>query len=194
MPTLQRTVFFNTLRWNRWFFKGRKYGNCERYHGRVRPGAIVLAGFLAPTLFAQSYAAPAGIRPVLKRVGPSILPGGRIVAPAGPQYPAGDATHGFAVSPSGATLIVSSSRPKGFSLTIAEPNRAGTWQSRQFDFDGADLHSTILFNGLAFDGDKSVYLPQGTSGNISQFEWKSDRSRDISLKDRKSTRLNSSHL
>src|SRR6185503_17603802 len=84
---------------------------------------------------AQWYSAPAGRRPAMRGIGPSILPGGRLIIPFGHEYPTGPGAFGLAVSASGKTVITSNGGPQWNSLTVAERNNAGAWQSRQFELD-----------------------------------------------------------
>ncbi|MGH9657580.1 MAG: hypothetical protein ACRD96_03490, partial [Bryobacteraceae bacterium] len=54
------------------------------------------------SLLAAEYAAPAGMQPALRRpAAASILPGGRIAAPLGLQFPIDDNPRAIAVSPGG---------------------------------------------------------------------------------------------
>src|ERR1700681_1675841 len=87
-----------------------------------RPAFIVLA-FSA---FAAEYSAPAGTRPAIRRPGaPSILPGGRIIAPTGLQYVTGPGPFGLGISAEGKTVVSVNSGPERFSLTVLERDKKG---------------------------------------------------------------------
>jgi len=148
-------------------------------------------------LAAQSYYAPAGLRPALRRNGSaSILPGGRVIAPTGNQYVTGAGPFGLAVSPSGKTLITANGGPGRNSLTIMERGRNDHWEVQQFPLRSADItdrstnrstdraedadwHS--VFMGLAFANEHAVYVSEGNSGRVSLYDWNSDRRRAIDL-------------
>src|SRR5690349_22874496 len=96
---------------------------------RLLPGAAIL--LIAVRLaFSQSFAAPAGIRPAQRHSGASILPGGRIIAPLGTEYPTGPGAFGLALSPSGRFVITSNTGPGRNSLTVVE-RRGNSWDVRQ---------------------------------------------------------------
>ncbi len=76
---------------------------------------------------AADYGAPAGTRPAIHRPGaPSILPGGRIIAPLGKQYITGPGPFGLAVSPDGKTIISVNSGPERFSVSVLEKDKSGS--------------------------------------------------------------------
>src|ERR1700683_1999877 len=119
---------------------------------------------MAIPICAAEYAAPAGIRPALRRTGAaSILPGGRIISPLGHQYVTGPGPFGLAISASGKTLASANSGPDRFSLTVLEQEKGGAWQvhqlvapkkkpkpgERESDEKGDD-HWHSVFMGLAF--------------------------------------------
>jgi YVTN family beta-propeller protein len=143
---------------------------------------------LSTSMAAQTYSAPAGIRPALRRPGASILPGGRIVSPLGDQYVTGPGAFGLAVSPSGKTVVTSNGGPGRNSLTILDRDRNGHWQGRQLvarsldmldQFDAADWRG--VFMGLAFSTERAIYASEGNSGKIRLFDWNNDRRRVIDL-------------
>ena len=140
------------------------------------------------TLFAQSYAAPAGIRPAVRKTGSSILAGGRIVAPLGTEYVTGAGAFGLAVSTSGRTVVTSNAGPGRNSLTILEKNKNEGWDVRQIVAKSQEAEAEFeeddwkgVFMGLAFSGEKAIYASEGNSGRISLFEWNSERRRVIDL-------------
>src|SRR6266849_6567429 len=85
---------------------------------------VVLILLVPAILAAAEYSAPAGKRPALRRPGaPSILAGGRIIAPLGIQYITGPGPFGLAISPKGRTIVSANSGPERFSLTILESEK-----------------------------------------------------------------------
>ena len=139
-------------------------------------------------LTAQSRTAPAGDRPVLRRPGPSILPGGRIIAPAGEETAIGSGAFGLAVSSSGKTVVTANSGPGHPSFTVLERNRENRWEVRQVvtpSSDGLERYNSTGWRGVsvgvALAGDRSVYLSEGNSGRISVFDSNDERRRSIDL-------------
>ncbi|HEY2011878.1 MAG TPA: hypothetical protein VGH38_00195, partial [Bryobacteraceae bacterium] len=148
-------------------------------------GALVFVSLAT----AQSYSAPAGIRPALRRPGASILPGGRVISPLGDIYPTGPGAFGLVVSPSGKTVVTSNTGPGRNSLTILEHDKSSRWEVRQLmtrpppDQDG-ESDSTewrSVFMGLAFTNEHSIYVSEGNSGRVSLIDWNADRRRTIDL-------------
>jgi YVTN family beta-propeller protein len=135
---------------------------------------------LAIPMLAADYAAPAGIRPALRRPGAaSILPGGRIISPLGRQFVTGPGPFGLAISGSGKMLVSANSGPDRFSLTVLEQDRTGAWSARQLvaprkkKSENEGLHSEkgeepwhSLFVGLAFATEHTVYASEGNSGRV----------------------------
>src|SRR5262249_33448595 len=97
--------------------------------GPFRLAAILL--LLSRSLSAQTYTAPAGIRPAHRHTGASILPGGRIVAPLGEGHPTGPGAFGLAISPSGRFVVTANTGPGRNSLTILERRAKDGWDVRQ---------------------------------------------------------------
>jgi len=138
---------------------------------------------------AQSYTAPAGDRPALRRSGPSILPGGRIVAPLGEEYSTGPGTFGIAVSASGRTVVTADGGPFRYSFTVLErASREARWQVRQvaagsleaFEQSApAGWHSVSL--GVALAADRGIYLAEGESGRVILFDSFAERRRVFDL-------------
>jgi YVTN family beta-propeller protein len=138
---------------------------------------------------AQSYTAPAGDRPALRRSGPSILPGGRIIAPLGEEYATGPGAFGIAVSASGRTVVTADGGPFRYSFTVLErASREARWQVQQavappLDAAGqsspAGWHGVSL--GVALAGDRTIYLAEGESGRVSLFDSTAERRRVFDL-------------
>jgi YVTN family beta-propeller protein len=146
--------------------------------------ALAMAGGVAA---AQSYSAPAGIRPALRHNGASILPGGRVIAPFGEEYASGPGAFGLAVSADGKIVVTSNTGPGRNSLTILEKTRTG-WDDRQLmarserdlDMDDPDDWKSV-FMGLAFDRDHGIYAAEGNSGRVSLLAWDGSRRRSFNL-------------
>ncbi len=148
--------------------------------------ALVLFG---GAISAQSYTAPAGDRPASRRSGPSILPGGRIIAPLGEDYPTGPGTFGIAVSASGKTVATANGGPFRYSYSVLEraPGE-DRWLVRQvaagsleaFEQSApAGWHSVSL--GVALAGDRAIYLAEGESGRVILFDSSDERRRVFDL-------------
>ena len=138
---------------------------------------VALALACAAVLPAQSYSAPAGIRPAIRRPGAaSILPGGRVIAPLGQQHPTGPGPFGIVVSGSGRTVVTANGGPDRYSITVMERERKGPWEIRHVvapkaekgepptESDSEEWRS--VFMGLAFSGEKAVYVSEGNSGRV----------------------------
>ena len=139
---------------------------CRRY-----PLFILFASTTA--LAAQNFTAPAGNRPAIRRNGASILPGGRIIAPVGQEFPTGPGAFGLAVSPSGKTLVTANGGPVRYSLTVLDRERDGHWSVRQLlarsresldQFDTSDWRGVSM--GVAFASEHSLFVSEGNSGRI----------------------------
>ena len=135
--------------------------------------------FLAfASLFASAtdYHAPAGTRPAIRRPGaPSILPGGRIIAPMGRQFVTGPGPFGLAVSPDHRTILSVNSGPERFSLTVLERDKKGVVAPRHFvaaiaheddKAPEANEEWRSVFMGAAFSGNHSAYVSEGNSGRV----------------------------
>ena len=74
------------------------------FHSGMRRLFCLMA--VCTSVLAAEYSAPAGSRPAIRRPGsPSIIPGGRIVAPTGRQYITGPGPFGLAISPDSKTIV-----------------------------------------------------------------------------------------
>ena len=141
---------------------------------------------VVPFAAAQSFAAPAGVRPPHRHTGASVLPGGRVTSPAGNEYPTGFGAFGVAVSPSAKFVATANTSPGRNSLTILERRGLG-WDVRQVIVplpDGPvmeDREWRGAFMGVAFDGDRGVYVAEGASGRIGFFDPAGERRRVIDL-------------
>jgi DNA-binding beta-propeller fold protein YncE len=109
---------------------------------------------------AQSHSSPAGIRPPAQSAEAAILPGGRVIAPAGEQHPTGAGPFALELSPSGKSLVTANIGPGDPSLTVID--KANSWQGSQLRLEPGGLLST----GLAFSGEHSVFVSEGSSGSV----------------------------
>ena len=116
------------------------------------------------------YRPPAGFRSALRGLnGSSILPGGRVIQPLGEQFVTGPGPFGLAISPSGRNIATANLGPERSSLTILESDKRGVWSihnlftARAADREN-DFHS--LFFGIAFNGEKQVWVAEGDSGRV----------------------------
>jgi YVTN family beta-propeller protein len=151
--------------------------------------------FAAILLAQTQYYPPAGMRPALSRPGPSILPGGRVIAPLGDEFSIGYGAFGLALSQSGRVVVTANSGPDTNSLTILERDRSGKWDLRHVRAGARPADSSGLvepvepesgdwrgvFMGLAFANEHSVYVSEGNTGRITQLDWNSDHRRVIDL-------------
>jgi DNA-binding beta-propeller fold protein YncE len=133
---------------------------------------------LALSAFAAEYSAPAGTRPAIRRPGaPSILPGGRIIAPTGLQYITGPGPFGLGISAEGKTVVSVNSGPERFSLTVLERDKKGQVTTHHYvaakprDEKDAAVEADAeqwrsVFMGVAFYGNHSAYVSEGNSGRV----------------------------
>ena len=127
-------------------------------------------------ILGADYHAPAGTRPAIRRPGaPSILPGGRIIAPTGRQFVTGPGPFGLAVSPNHRVVLSVNSGPERFSLTVLERDRQGAVAARHFvaaiprkdeKTQEANEEWRSVFMGAAFTGNHSAYVSEGNSGRV----------------------------
>jgi DNA-binding beta-propeller fold protein YncE len=136
-----------------------------------------LIAFFCLSTFAAEYSAPAGTRPAIRRPGaPSILPGGRIIAPVGHEYATGPGPFGLAISPDRRTLVSVNSGPERFSLTVLERDKKGDISTQHFVApvardtgeergEGGDQWRSV-FMGAVFSGNHAAYVSEGNSGRV----------------------------
>jgi YVTN family beta-propeller protein len=139
-------------------------------------------------LAAQSFSAPAGIRPALRRSTSSILPGGRIISPLGEQFATGAGPFGLLIGPSARIIVTSNGGPGPNSLTVVERERNGRFSPSQtvvaHSYGGEQEFGQDwkgLFMGLAYVNEHAVWASEGNSGKVSLFDWSAARRRSIDL-------------
>ena len=132
----------------------------------------------AGALTAQSFRAPAGIRPAQRRAAGTILPGGRIILPEGEQFITGSGPFGLAVSPEGKSVLTANGGPGRNSLTILEHDKNRHWDVRHLmaaakgdDAGDEDADWRGVFMGIAFVNEHSAWVSEGNSGKIALFDW-----------------------
>jgi YVTN family beta-propeller protein len=150
----------------------------------------------AGTVIAADFRPPAGVRYAQIGAAGSILPGGRVVQPIGVQIPTGPGTFGLAVSRKG-VLATADIGYERVGITVANPavqkgSKAITWQvghiwartPQSKAAEQADPEWKGVFSGIAFDGDRSVWVSEGDSGRIRLVDaFTGKRQRVVSLDD-----------
>ena len=134
-----------------------------------------LAAFFSLCANGADYYAPAGTKPAIARRGlPSILPGGRVIVPAGRQFVTGPGPYGLAISPDHKTLVSINSGPERFSVTAIELDKgaavtrnfiASTRRPKSGDREEQDQWRSV-FMGVAFSGNRAAYVSEGNSGRV----------------------------
>src|ERR1022692_3835783 len=81
------------------------------------------------SMAAQSFSAPAGIRPAQHRTAGAILPGGRVIQPEGAQFTTRSGPFGVAVRAEGKSVVTANGGPGRNSLTILEHARNNHWDA-----------------------------------------------------------------
>ncbi len=135
-----------------------------------------MAGSLPLLCRAEDFRPPAGQRYAQVGAGGSILPGGRVVQPIGVQIPTGPGTFGLAINRKGA-LATADIGYERVGITVIEPGvpkKGPAWllhqiwaRTPQSDApEQADPDWKGVFSGIAFDGDKSIWISEGDSGRL----------------------------
>jgi YVTN family beta-propeller protein len=130
---------------------------------------------MAPLVFA-GHRTPAGPRTAEKG---EVLPGGRLISPAGRVHTTGSAPFGVAVSPNGTTVVTADGGAGPFTLTVldkptgqtrtfrAKPRRDR--DDKQDDNDDEESFRSV-FMGLAFEDDTHLWASEGNSGRVRLFD------------------------
>ena len=139
----------------------------------MRCARTLLALLAAAAMPAADYSAPAGLRPAIRRPGAAtIIPGGRIIQPAGELHATGPGPFGLAVSPDGRTVVTANGGPQRFSFTVLERGKEGRWNIRHWlapkdKEPGAEEDDwRSVFMGLAFGDNHTLYASEGNSGRV----------------------------
>ncbi len=176
---------------------------------RLLAVASLAVGIPATVLHAADHTAPAGKRYANITARGTILPGGRILQPMGALIETGPGPFGLAVGPKGmvATANIGFER---IGVTVLSPSKSpndpkGPWDVRQLWTrtpgmkapEEADPEWKGVFYGIAFEGEKSVWVSEGDSGqvrlmdtttsakrklvNLNEGEWKHSFSADLAF-------------
>jgi DNA-binding beta-propeller fold protein YncE len=129
-----------------------------------------VCGFLSAAVAAAIlFGAPAKDRPAHRAAsGESILPGGRIITPAGDQFGTGPGPFGLALSESGRWVVTADGGPR-FALTLLDTTSDATRHfvaktAKEAREDDDDWRS--VFMGIAFDGESKIWASEGESGRV----------------------------
>ncbi len=140
---------------------------------------------LSVCLAAQSYTVPAGVRSPIRKPGASILPGGRVIAPLGEEYGIGPGTFGLAVSPSGKSVATANAGPWIYSFSVLDRLKSGKFELRQIAAANAGGAAAgdwkSVSGGIAFAGERGLYIAEGNSGRVSFFDSSDERHRTFEL-------------
>ncbi len=135
---------------------------------------LALTAALLGTASAADHRPPAGTRAVAVRPGaPSILPGGRVIAPIGKHYITGPGSFGLALNPKGTVVMTADGGPNHYSLTVVSLGKDG-WhtghliapRNKAEEVDDGDRDWRSVFMGLAFADGNEVYASEGETGRI----------------------------
>ena len=148
---------------------------------------LLLAAFLEG-VYAQpvNYRPPAGAHYSVP-AGPAgtagVLPGGRILAPAGVSLTTGPGAFGLAINAKGSTLATANIGREVQTISVLEQDKKGAWTIHNFGTakktapESEDWRS--LFMGIAFSGDKSLLVSEGESGRVRMVDAASGAKRRI---------------
>ncbi|MDX2269770.1 MAG: alkaline phosphatase family protein [Bryobacter sp.] len=137
-------------------------------------------------LGAGEFRTPAGTETAAKRPGAqTILPGGRFVTPFGQTHITGPGPFGIAVNEKADLVVSADGGPNRFSLTVLkrEGTRATTKTIRgkqrrrggeAEEEEDEDLFNSV-FQGMAFDGNSSLFVSEGNSGRVRKLDAESGR-------------------
>jgi DNA-binding beta-propeller fold protein YncE len=153
---------------------------------------------IAAELGGADFRPPAGQRYAQIAAVGSILPGGRVIQPLGTQIATGPGTFGLAVNHKGA-LATADIGYERVGVTVIEPGgsrKQAVWQVHHIwartphseAAEQADPDWKGVFSGIAFEGDRALWISEGESGrlrlvdansgnrqkivNLNQGEWK----------------------
>lgn len=125
---------------------------------------------------AADFRPPAAQRYAQVAAAGSILPGGRVVQPVGVQIPTGPGPFGLAVNRKG-TVATADIGYERVGVTVIDPpvpKKQTMWQVHTIAArtphgqaaEQADPDWKGVFSGIAFDGDKSIWVSEGDSGRL----------------------------
>lgn len=145
---------------------------------KLRYSGFPAVMFAALVALAADYAPPGGDRyPLIGAVG-TILPGGRFLKPLGTQVETGPQPSALAISPRG-LIATADIGLEHHGITIIEPGDARKpgsvrhlWARTPHGIvaEMADPDWLGVAAGIAFDGEKSLWISEGDSGKIRQLD------------------------
>src|SRR5450432_4055034 len=135
---------------------------------------LSISAIRARAFQASHYETPAGNRPPIRSRSNSILPGGRVIAPLGKQFKTGPGPFGLAISSAG-KIATANLGPERLSMTVLQMDKKGVWLIHNFlnkrparesgpDPDKDEWRSTFM--GVAFAGEKQIWVSEGNSGRV----------------------------
>lgn len=154
--------------------------DCAHTYPRLMRFALILLYQTAAWSFqASHYETPGQYRAATKSFsGPSVLPGGRVLAPSGKQLVTGPGPFGLGVSRNG-IIATANLGPERLSLTVWETSKKGVPMVHNFlaakppapgaadggtDSDAKEFRSTFM--GLQFSDEKQLWVAEGNSGRV----------------------------
>ncbi len=130
--------------------------------------AVLLGFLLASLAWSADHRTPAGLKPANTDPRAAVLPGGRLLTPAGAHYFTGPGTFGLAISPDGQWIASADGGPNRYSITVLHDGKTQRIIApRKGDPDDDEDEWRSVFMGLAFaDGNKTLYASEGNSGRV----------------------------
>lgn len=103
-----------------------------------------------------------------------------MIDPIGRQFTTGPGPFGLAISPSGKRIVSADGGPNRYSLTVVEGDDS-QWRIRTLPVKqrGEDSEDDLrsVFQGLAFDSERDLYVSEGNSGKVRLIDSSSGKSR-----------------
>lgn len=143
------------------------------------PLRLICLAICAFLLYAADFRTPAGTETAARRPGAlTILPGGRYVTPFGQTHQTGPGPFGIIVNPKGDTIVSADGGPNRYSLTVVKRDGQfwrtktikGKRTRRDPDEDEEEEGFHSVFQGMAFEGDSSLFVSEGNSGVVRRLD------------------------
>jgi YVTN family beta-propeller protein len=115
------------------------------------------------------------------------------VAPYGKEQVTGPGPFAFVLSPSGRGAVTANTGPWRYTMTMLQRDRSGHWEARDIDSRSPSALDELgipkgqggewkgVSNGVAFSGERTIWVSEGNSGRIALYDSAEDRRRAISL-------------